>query len=72
MTSETSEITAEQARQALESDRAARLAACRKEIEPLMQQIEEAAQKHGCVFGPRPFIAPDGRIAAQMVLDIAN
>ena len=61
-------VTPEEARQILEAEQRERLEACQMAIQPLLTEINEIAQKAGCAFVAQPFLTPDGRISAQMVL----
>ena len=55
------EITPEQARQALEDEQRKRLEMCQKELDAVLK-------KHGCQLSAQLGITQDGRIAANVVL----
>ena len=61
-------VTPDEARKVLETEQRDRLEVCQMAIQPLLTEINEIAQKAGCAFVAQPFLTPDGRISAQMVL----
>jgi len=61
-------MTPDEARKVLETEQRDRLEVCQMAIQPLLIEINEIAQKAGCAFVAQPFLTPDGRISAQMVL----
>lgn len=55
----------EEAAKVLEEARQRRVAACREEI-------EAACKKHGCVLAAVPQFAADGRVVANVFIDLAQ
>jgi hypothetical protein len=58
---DTQEITAEQARQAIDADKQRRADAC-------SAAIEKALVEHGCTVQMQPFLTDDGRIAGRVLI----